>query len=645
MAASKHKKPGNLPRPEPMLATIASNPFNDSDWLYEVKWDGYRVLSTVSKNDVKLYSRNGLDYTKTYALVSEDLKSSNHELVLDGEIVVLNENGIPDYDALQAYNGKQQLIYYVFDILYADGKDLKPMPLVKRKELLEQLLPAGDSIRYSDSFEDGVALYEQAKQLGLEGVVGKKKSARYEAGKRSKNWLKYPLEIRKEYVIGGWTESGSGRSFRSLLFGYYEGKKLMYLGHAGVGFREEKMPEILKRLKKYETTKSPFMNEVDAETEVHWVKPELVAEIKYATLTRSGKIRKPAIFLGFRDDKHIAETDQPVPMSDSRATTQVATSEDSNWTKIESQEIRNEDEVNMDGKILQLTNVDRMIWKGISKATLLEYYHGIASVILPHIRQRPQSMHIKWIGATQPGFYIKDMEGRGPEWIETFTVKRKHKRAGKRDAIDYLICNDEATLLYMINLGCVDINPWTSTTEHPSQPDYIVIDLDPSDDDFDKVIDTALAAKQYFAAEKLKSLVKTSGKSGMHLFLPVSGFSFRQARAMAIRICEDIHQLVPTFTTTEISVENRGSRLYIDPNQNDDADTIAAVYSARPWHLPTVSTPLGWKEVKRGLDPAAFTISTINKRLASKGDLFAGVHDQAIAAHNTSRLKKKFNIE
>jgi bifunctional non-homologous end joining protein LigD len=639
------KSPSIMPqRVEPMLATLAHDPVNKQDWIYEIKWDGYRVLAYVDKGSVKLSSRNGLDYTKTYSIISEALSVSPHQMIIDGEIVLLNAKGVPDFDALQAYKGEGELVYYVFDIIYANGKDVSLLPLTERKNILHQLYPESATIRFSESFEDGIELYRQAEKLGFEGVVGKKSSSIYEPGKRSKHWLKYPIEIREEYVIGGWTESGRGRAFRSLLFGYYENKKLIYLGHAGLGYRDKKMSDILARLKQIESTKNPFTNEVEAETKVHWVKPILVAQIKYATLTKSGKIRKPAIFLGFRDDKKIAEVAAPVDQRNS-IRIKKTTGSDSNWPKIETQEITSRDTVEIDGKKLELTNVERHIWKEIPKANLIAYYHSVSKYILPHIRHRPQSMHLKTIGATRPGFYIKDMEGRGPDWIETFQVKRKHKKEGKRDNIDYLVCNDEATLLYMVNLGCIDINPWTSTTMRPLEPDYIVIDLDPSDDDFKKVITTAKAAQQLFGELSVKSFIKTSGKSGMHLFLPVRQVNFKQARAIAVKICEQIHRLVPSITTTEISVDHRGSKLYIDPNQNDEADTVAAVYSARPWHLPTVSTPLEWKEVKESLEPADFTIQTILKRIEKKGELFAAIDDTPIANQNQKKLIQLLNSD
>jgi bifunctional non-homologous end joining protein LigD len=232
------------------------------------------------------------------------------------------------------------------------------------------------------------------------------------------------------------------------------------------------------------------------------------------------------------------------------------------------------------------------------------------------------------------------MEGRQPECAEIFTTRRKHHKPGKRDVIDYLVCNNTAALLYTINIGCIDVNPWTSTTDTPMTPDYIVIDLDPSDKDFLKAIETARAAKQCFDEHKLKAFVKTSGKTGIHIYIPCSAFSFTQARKISEHICAEIHQLVPGITTTEITVADRATKLYLDSNQNDYADTVAAPYSVRPYKKPTVSAPISWRELKTSLDPGAFTVHTMEKRLREKGDLFSGVLDKKIAVSNDARLRK-----
>ena len=231
------------------------------------------------------------------------------------------------------------------------------------------------------------------------------------------------------------------------------------------------------------------------------------------------------------------------------------------------------------------------------------------------------------------------MEGRAPSWADLFNIERKHKKKGRRDIIDYLVCNQLAALLYVINLGCIDINPWTSRTNSFEQPDYIIIDLDPSDYDFNKVVEVGKAAKEFFTENRITAFAKTSGKTGMHIYLPCSGFGFTEARSIAETICEKIQALVPTISTTEVSIEKRGSKLYLDPNQNDFADTVASAYSIRPFEAPLVSTPLEWKEVKPGLDPYQFTIRTIFQRLKTKGELFKQVLSPAIQKKNAPILK------
>ena len=254
------------------------------------------------------------------------------------------------------------------------------------------------------------------------------------------------------------------------------------------------------------------------------------------------------------------------------------------------------------------------------------------------VKDRPLSLHVKPYGATAEGLYIKDMEGRLPDCAEIFTDKRRHEKKGKRNIIDYLVCNNEATLLYMIDIGCIDINPWMSTTQHPEKPDYINIDLDPSDDDFNKVIEVAQAVREVLEEYKLKSFVKTSGKTGLHIYLPVTGINNAQARIYSKKLGELIHKKVPKISTLTVSVNQRGNKVFIDPSQNDYADTLAAVYSVRPFHIPTVSTPLEWKEVNEKLSPSDFTIDTIGERIKKKGDLFKDVNNTSYKIHNAKDL-------
>ncbi len=640
----KGEKTKFLSKVKPMLCSLIKKPFDDPDFLYEVKLDGYRIIAYVQKDKVVLSSRSGLDYSTKFPEVVKALSLLDLDMIVDGELVALDENGRPDFDALQKSDRKNPLVLYLFDIMWCNGYKLMDLKLTERKEILSKAIGFNEIIRYSDDFEQGIQLFEVIKKQGMEGIVAKRKDSRYEAGKRGKDWLKLPTEKKQEFVIGGWTESDNSSPFAALVFGYYEEGKLMYQGHAGGGFKGNQKKEIKELLEKIEIKKSPFANKVDTDRKVHFVKPELVANIKFATYTSSGMIRKPAIFLGLREDKKpeqvIEEKAVPIQEVKNEEEKNQENFTGNNWPILENQEITSEDSVIIDGKKVTLTNVEKELWRRTTKAELIEYYHSVAPYILPYLKDRAESLHIKNVSPTAPGLYIKDMQGKQPAWAKVFSTKRKHAKKGKRNIIDYLVCNDEATLLYMINLGCIDVNPWTSRIDNYLEPDFIIIDLDPSDDDFKKVIETTLAAKKVFDHLKIKVFVKTSGKTGMHLYIPCEKFTFPQARDIAEEICKRINQLLPDITTTEITVSKRGHKLYIDPNQNDEADTVAAPYSVRPAPQPTVSTPLEWKEVNKKLDPKKFDINSISDRLKNKGDLFTGVMNEKIRKKNSSILKK-----
>jgi bifunctional non-homologous end joining protein LigD len=638
---------------KPMLCTLTKEVVPDDDYLYEVKWDGYRIISYIAGSKVRMDSRSALDYTKKYPPVAKALKELGHDAVLDGEVVVFNEGGKPDFDALQTFNGHETSINYcVFDILWLDGYNLLGLPLTDRKAILKELVEDNDILRFSESFDDGEALYQQALDLDLEGIVAKRKDSSYVPDARDNRWLKTPTRKRQEFVIGGWAESDKSRSFRSLLFGAYNSQgKLEWIGRSGGGYKQKDMPGILKKLQKLEIEKSPFINKIlDTKGAViHWVKPELVANFEFATWTKSGRIRKPATFLGFRLDKKATAVVREVPLSDKqeeeikdepKVKEPVEAAADSNWPKVIDKKIKSERDFEFGGHAVTINNIEQEIWRGITKARLITYYHGICPYILPHLKDRPLSLHIKQEGANAPGFYIKDMEGHAPEYLDIFSDQRRHKKKGKRDQIDYAVCNNEAALLYLINLGNIDLNPWNSRISIPQEPDFISIDLDPSDEDFGKAIKTAQAAKKIFEKNKLQSLVKTSGKTGIHLFLPCMGFTFPQARTIAEKICDLVCREVPDIATTDVTIDHRGTKLFVDPSQNDYADTLASVYSVRPYKHPTVSTPLEWKEVKDKLDPGKFTMDTLPERLEKKGDLFENLLNEKWRADNSNILKQ-----
>jgi len=308
------------------------------------------------------------------------------------------------------------------------------------------------------------------------------------------------------------------------------------------------------------------------------------------------------------------------------------------WEAVKSRKIKSEEKFAVDGKQINLVNIERHVWKDLSKAELIQYYISISDYLLPYLKDRPLGINISQFDPAE-SFFLRGMEGNQPEWATVFKTDRKHQKAGKSSKIEWLVCNDIATLVWIINQDCIDIHPWASRITSPNEPDYIGIDLDPSDNDFKKVIDTTLATKELLDQYKLQGFVKTSGKSGMHIYVPCTGIEYGTARTVAENMCQAIHELVPSITTVSTSVNSRGNKLYVDPSQNDYADRLAAAYCVRANYTPTVSTPLEWKEVKNGLDPQSFTIHTTSKRPAKKGDLFSAVLDRKIASQNGKKLK------
>jgi bifunctional non-homologous end joining protein LigD len=667
-SSPKPKQPAHI---EPMLCTLSREVEQRDTFLYEMKWDGYRIISYVHGGTVRMDSRSGLDYTSKYPPVAKALKQLKVDVILDGEVVVFNAQGLPDFDALQKYNGHNTPIKYcVFDLLWMNGQSIMEMPLTDRRSLLELLLKDNDVLVFSTAFDDGEALYQDALTRNLEGIVAKKKDSIYKPGIRGNDWLKIPTKKRQEFVIGGWAESEKGRSFRSLLFGAYENGDLTWIGRSGGGFKDAEMPGIIKKLKALDTKTSPFVNKVlDTKgATIHWVKPKLVANFEFATWTKSGRIRKPATFLGFRLDKDPQQVVREVPQSpetlaehkdkpqDAKAAgkksprpKQIATylNEGSNWKRVdESQQGKSQSEFTMANCSITLHDIGRELWKGIPKGKLVLYYNSISEFILPHLMDRPQSLNLKLTHAGGPTTFIKDMENRQPSCADVFIDQRRVHKKGKRNQIDYLVCNNTETLLYMVDCGCIDINPWASRTTSPENPDYIWIDLDPTvgddpsseDQGFKKAVEIAMASREMLDRYGLKSFVKTSGKTGIHIYVPCAGINFHESRKIANAIGDEIHSITESISTRNETINQRGDNVYIDANQNDYADTIAAPYSIRPYHEALVSTPLHWKEIKSSLDRYDFNMNTIQARL-KKGDIFAGVLDKKIAATNAKKIQ------
>jgi bifunctional non-homologous end joining protein LigD len=611
---------GKMPRRiKPMLATLVEAPFDRPGWLFELKWDGYRAIAEVDRRGVAFYSRSQQSFAHRFAPLVESLGKLGHEAVLDGEVVVVDDEGKSSFQLLQNYQrtGAGRLRYYVFDLLYLDGHDLRGLPLRRRKELLGQILGTLPDVLLSEHVqEQGVAFFEAAQARGLEGIMAKDGESPYREGRRGPEWLKIKTRRRQEAVIGGFTEPrGHRKDLGALVLGVYEEGRLTYIGHTGGGLNAPGLADLRARLEPLVRRTCPFHERPATNAPVHWVEPRLVCEVSFQEWTDDGILRQP-IFVGLRDDKPATavrrEEARPVRAA-------VAAAE-------RPQRRRAAPAAKLPAAPKPpLTNLDKVYWpdEGFTKGDLIAYYREVAPVLLPYLRDRPESLHRHPDGIAGESFFQKDVSGRPPpDWVQTVTLpSESHGRA-----VTYLLCQDEATLLYLANLGCIELNPWNARLGSLDRPDYLVLDLDPVSVPFARVIEAALAIRTMLDRAGAESVCKTSGKRGLHIFVPLGArYDTELARQFAELVANLVHQRLPGFTSVVRSPALRQRRVYLDFLQNRRGQTLAAPYSVRPHPGATVSTPLRWQEVKKGLDPGRFTLRTLPGRLARVGDLWQPV--------------------
>jgi bifunctional non-homologous end joining protein LigD len=585
----------------PQLATLAETLPTGPGWLYEPKWDGYRAIVAVSGAEATLTSRNGTDLTERFRDVARAVVRAvrTPSAVLDGEVCALDENGSARFEALQSGSGR--LVLMAFDLLVLDGEPVHERPLAERRELLEELLdPSVDGVRLSPAFEDGEALLEAARAQGLEGVVAKRADAPYRPGRRTPEWRKVKLRAEEDFPIVGYTR-GSGRRAKlgALVLGRREPDGLHWAGNVGSGLRDEDVGRLRAALEPLERKTSPLvttpkMPRIRA-ADVTWVEPLLSAEVTYAETTREGRLRAP-VYLGIRDDVPV---ERP-PM---------------------------EPEVKRGRRTLKLSNLDKVFWseEGITKGELLAYYRDIAEVLVPHLRRRPFTMKRYPDGWKGKSFFQKQAPSHMPDWIETAAFPAS-TREGERRVIDYALVNDELALLWMVNMGCIDMHAWASRVDSPERPDSVMFDLDPSEGaGFEEVIEVALLVRQALDVLGLESVPKTSGSRGIHVLVPIARrHGFDVVREFAGIVAGALARAHPGLVTTEWTKAKRRGVL-VDANQNGPGKTTASVYSVRPRGGAPVSAPLRWDEVRPGLDTASFTMDVVLERVAREGDLFARV--------------------
>jgi len=640
----------------PMLATLVDEPFSDAGWEYEVKWDGYRALAFINKEEAELRSRNKKSFNEKFYPVYEAIKEWDINAIIDGEIVVVDKNGKSDFGSLQNWRSEAdgELLFYVFDILWLDGKNLTGFPLTERKAILQSVVPKEGMIRIGYSIEaDGIAFFEAATELGLEGIIAKRSDSTYFPGARSKDWLKIKINKRQEVVVAGYTKNeNSPKLFSSLLLGVYEGDDFVYVGKVGTGFKDKQQREMLALFKPLETTKSPFSETPDynkpsrfrpnpPKAEATWLKPSIVCEVSFAEVTSDGVFRHPS-FEGLRADKKakdvVRELEKPV---------EEAIKEDKKGQK---EKVSKRDEIiqpssgsdrktllnpkeetqvrKVNGNELKFSNLGKIFWKEekITKRDLINYYYQVAPYILPYLENRPMSLNRFPNGIEGKSFYQKDVTGKAPGWVETFPYSSNDQDR------NYMVCTDEASLLYMVNLGCIDINPWNSRVASADSPDWCVIDLDPdTGNTFEQVITTAQTIKQILDSAGIPGYCKTSGSTGIHIYIPLGAkYSYDQSQLFAKWIATQAQEQLPDFTSIERMTKKRKGELYIDYLQNRPKATLAAPYAVRPKPGATVSMPLHWHEVEKGLQLRDFTIFNAIERLEKEGDLFKPVLGKGI---------------
>ncbi len=658
--SKKTKQPGtkaafpkNLP---PMLATLVDKPFNNDNWIYEIKWDGYRAIAYMNKGKVRLSSRNNKSFDEKFYPVHQALQQLPLNAVLDGEIIVTNEKGLADFGRLQNWRSEADgnLLFYVFDILWWDGRSLLELPLEERRAILEKLLPKNNSIiKISEAFKvKGTAFFKTAENMKLEGIMAKKSDSLYYPGDRSKEWLKIKTQTRQEVVIGGYTlNEGSSKSFSSLLVGVYKKNKLLYIGKIGTGFTEKMQQEMIASFKPLVIEEPPFAEIPDInkpsrfrpnppKAKAVWLKPELVCEVSYRELTSDGIMRHPS-FEGMRSDKMAKKI---ILEKETNTAALVKTKEKKLVKKPGKQErktlLNPTDKMQVrkiNGHEIKFNNLDKLYWpkEKITKRAFLNYYYQVAEYILPYLKNRPQSLNRFPNGITGKSFYQKDVTGKVPVWVEMYPYVSEGVNK------NFMLCNDEAALLYMASLGCIEFNPWSSTIDKPDYPDWCMIDLDPDKNSFNQVIETANVTREVLLAAGIESYCKTSGSTGLHIYIPLGKkYTYEESKEFARIIAHLVHAQTSKFTSIERQIKERKGKMYIDFLQNRPSATLASAYSLRPKPGATVSMPLHWEEVKKGLKLKDFTIKNAVARIKEQGDIFKPVLGKGI---NMEKALKKLS--
>lgn len=596
---------------KPMLCTLVDKSFNRQNWLFEIKWDGYRAIGSQYKGDTTLYSRNYTDFMAKYPPVAEALRELKHDVIVDGEIVVVDKDGVAHFEWLQNWHKEPRgsLEYHVFDILWCDGRDIRQMELTERKKLLKQIIPKSSVLFYSDHVETkGIDLFKEMKRRGLEGMVAKNGASPYREGNRGPDWLKVKTHQRQEVVIGGYTEPrGSRKYLGSLLVGVYDKGKLVYVGHSGGGIPDDQRKKLQATLARIERAASPFSTTPKPNAPVHWVKPEVLCEMNFSEWTNDGSMRHPE-FKGLRTDKKPRDIHREKPHALPPKT-----------------KVQNGNDA---GLPFEPTHMDKVFFPKTryTKGDLFVYYKTVAPYILPYLKDRALSLNRMPDGINGESFFQKNNEHL-PDWVPYADIFSD----SHNDTLHWIVGGKLETLLYLVQLGSIEVNPWNSRKNHLDKPDWIVIDLDPEGVGFEKVIEIARTVKEVCDEWDIPTYPKTSGKTGIHIYIPMNAkYTYEQGKNLAHLIVLEVHKRQPKLTSVERNPEKRHRKIYLDFLQNREGQTLAVPYSVRPTPDATVSMPLHWNEVKSGLKPTDFTIKNVPERLKKQGDVWQNAFKKGI---------------
>lgn len=595
-----------------MLAETRDEAFSDPGWVFELKYDGYRLIAALEDGEARLISRNGNDLTASFPEVARALESLPfHRLVLDGEVVVHDARGLPSFQRLQKRARLSRPMdidraalelpatLYLFDALGFEGRDLRGLGLLDRKDILRRMLPPVGPLRYSDHIvERGAEMYERVAGMGLEGVVAKKADSPYRSG-RSSDWLKVRADLTDDFVVIGWTEPKGGRGgFGALHLGTYDDSALVYAGRVGSGFSDAQLDEIGGRLAEREVAEPP-VDPAPTGDEHHWVPADedaLVVEVRYKEWTDDGNLRHP-VFLRLRDDKPPAECVKRVPV----------TSLD---IHVDAREERRD---------VRLTNTDKVFWPdaGYTKGDLVAYYQAIGPWILPYLADRPLVLTRYPDGIDGKSFYQKDAPDWAPDWLRTVTLWSE----GSERELRYLVADNVETLVWVANSGAIPLHVWHSRVRDLQKPDWCVLDLDPKEAPFEHVIDVANALHELCDDIGLPHFAKTSGSSGIHVLVPLHGqFTYEHSKVLAHLLAQVVVAEHDEIATLHRVIDRREGKVYLDYLQNGHGKLIAAPFSARPKPGAPVSMPLAWDEVTHGLEILDFTIANAVERMEALGD-------------------------